>query len=178
MVMTKLKKNSVFLPFPRREIPASRLAERKRPFLRRTIAILLLIASPHILGASTPTFPRFAYVANNQDDTVSIFAIERARLRSAGYIYTGEGSNPRSLVVTPAQTFLYVGEGSVGIGGYSINVINGHLTPVPGSPFHTGVVVNVEIASERQVHSCGNGDTCTRLGLRGGECYYQSFSLL
>ncbi len=115
----------------------------KVAFSKRVFATLLLVALPTLLQASTPTFARFAYVANNKDDTVSIFAIERARLRSAGYIYTGKGSNPRSLVVTPAQTFLYVAEGGVGIGGYSINVINGQLTAVPGSPFHLGAVFKV-----------------------------------
>jgi hypothetical protein len=39
---------------------------------------------------------RFAYVANNQDDTVSIFAIRQSNLRPAGYIFSGSGSNPPS----------------------------------------------------------------------------------
>src|SRR5208283_3110794 len=55
-----------------------------------------------------------------------------------GYVYTGSGSNPRAVVVTPSQSFLYVAEGNAGIAGYAINIINGSLTPVPGSPFLTG----------------------------------------
>ncbi len=87
--------------------------------------------------------PRFAYVANNQDDTVSIFAIRGYRLQAVGYVYTGAGSNPRAVVVAPSQAFLYVAEGNVGIAGYAINNINGGLTPVPGSPFLTGTMFSV-----------------------------------
>src|ERR1700689_2889042 len=87
--------------------------------------------------------PRFAYVANNQDDTVSIFAIRKAGLRAVGYIYTGAGSNPRAVAVTPSQTFLYVAEGEVAIGAYAINITNGSLTPVPGSPFLTGTEFSI-----------------------------------
>jgi 6-phosphogluconolactonase len=99
---------------------------------------ILLFASYFGHGASHAPVPRFAYVANNQDDTVSIFAIRGYRLQAVGYVYTGSGSNPRSVVVTPLQSFLYVAEGSVGIAGYAINNINGSLTPVLGSPFLTG----------------------------------------
>src|SRR4029077_3718013 len=87
--------------------------------------------------------PRFAYVANNQDDTVSIFAIRGYRLQAVGYVYTGSGSNPRAVVVTPSQGFLYVAEGNAGIAGYAINNINGGLAPVPGSPFLTGNMFSV-----------------------------------
>src|ERR1700722_4188715 len=73
--------------------------------------VILMLASTYGQCATHPLVPRFAYVANNQDDTVSIFAIKKAGLRSVGYVYTGAGSNPRSVVVTPSQTFLYVAEG-------------------------------------------------------------------
>src|SRR5260370_24693086 len=86
---------------------------------------------------------RFAYVANNQDDTVSILVIRGYRLQAVGYVYTGSGSNPRAVVVTPSQAFLYVAEGNVGIAGYAINNINGGLTPIPGSPFLTGSMFSV-----------------------------------
>lgn len=94
-------------------------------------------------GANQPLIPRFAYVANNQDDTISIFAIRQSNLRPAGYVYTGSGSNPRAIVVTPSQSFLYVAEGNIGIGAYSINTTNGNLTPVPGSPFLTGAEFSI-----------------------------------
>jgi 6-phosphogluconolactonase len=101
------------------------------------VAMLTLLASSHAHGVRA-LVPRFAYVANNQDDTVSIFAIRGYRLQAVGYVYTGSGSNPRAVVVTPSQDFLYVAEGNVGIAGYAVNTINGVLTPVPGSPFVTG----------------------------------------
>src|ERR1035441_112170 len=94
-------------------------------------------------GAGRPLVPRFAYVANNQDDTVSIFAIRQSNLRPAGYVFSGSGSNPRAVVVTPSQSFLYVAEGSVGIGAYAINTMNGNLTPIPGSPFLTGTEFSI-----------------------------------
>src|SRR5260370_42292065 len=103
-------------------------------------AVISLFSSTYGQGR---LYPRFAYVANNQDDTVSIFAIRKSRLRSVGYVYTGSGSNPRSVVVTPSQAFLYVAEGNVGIAGYAINNISGGLTPVPGSPFLTGTMFSV-----------------------------------
>jgi len=105
-------------------------------------ATILLLAAAHTHAARV-LVPRFAYVANNQDDTVSIFAIRGYRLQAVGYVYTGSGSNPRGVVVTPSQDFLYIAEGNVGIAGYAVNTINGVLTPVPGSPFLTGPEFNI-----------------------------------
>ena len=104
-------------------------------------AILLLVPTYGDTARHTVA-PRFAYVANNSDDTVSIFAIENARLRSVGYVYTGAGSNPRSIVVSPSQAFLYVA-GNSGIAGYAVSNISGSLSPVPGSPFETGSVLSL-----------------------------------
>ena len=101
-------------------------------------AALSLLIGTCGYGASRALVPRFAYVANNQDDTVSIFAIRGYRLRAVGYVYTGLGSNPRSVVGTPSQAFLYVALGNVGIAAYSVNNITGSLTPVVGSPFVAG----------------------------------------
>src|SRR6202049_3328512 len=108
--------------------------------LAATISVLI---SAYGHGATSTLVPRFAYVANNQDDTVSIFAIRGYRLQAVGYVYTGSGSNPRAVVVTPSQAFLYVAEGNAGIAGYAINNINGGLAPVPGSPFLTGSMFSV-----------------------------------
>jgi len=106
--------------------------------IRRFLFCIVLLTVSRGFGASQNLVPRFAYVANNQDDTVSIFAIRKSCLRSVGYVYTGSGSNPRAVVVTPSQAFLYVAEGNVGIAGYAINNLNGSLTPVPGSPLQSG----------------------------------------
>jgi len=106
-------------------------------------AAISLLTSTYGYSSTNTLVPRFAYVANNQDDTVSIFAIRGYRLQAVGYVYTGSGSNPRAVVVTPSQAFLYVAEGNAGIAGYAINNINGGLTPVPGSPFLTGSMFSV-----------------------------------
>jgi 6-phosphogluconolactonase len=108
--------------------------------MNRRLNVLFAVASLFIspLAHSARHAPRFAYVANNQDDTVSIFSVHQAGLRAIGYTYTGSGSNPRAVAVTPSQAFLYVAEGNVGIGGYAVNSVNGNLTPVPGSPFMSG----------------------------------------
>jgi 6-phosphogluconolactonase len=106
----------------------------------RAFKVLVVVASTFTssYGYCATHVPRFAYVANNQDDTVSIFSIHQAGLRAIGYVYTGFGSNPRTVAVTPSQAFLYVAEANVGIGGYEVNPVTGNLTPVPGSPFTTG----------------------------------------
>jgi 6-phosphogluconolactonase len=103
-----------------------------RPFfgaLALSSAALLFPAS-----AATQAY-RFAYVANGSDDTISIFTIEKAKLESRGYVYSGPGSGPRALVVTPSQEFLYAANGHSGISGYAIDAGSGNLTQVPGSPF-------------------------------------------
>jgi 6-phosphogluconolactonase (cycloisomerase 2 family) len=86
-----------------------------RSKLRAVLLILTLIglAFRDAVAASS-TIPRFAYVANGQDDTVSIFAVEKAHLRAAGYVYVGPGSNPLSVTVAPSQRFLYVARLSYG----------------------------------------------------------------
>ncbi|MFZ3266319.1 MAG: beta-propeller fold lactonase family protein [Terriglobales bacterium] len=106
-------------------------------------AAISLVISTCGYGANQPLIPRFAYVANNQDDTISIFAIRQSNLRPAGYVYSGSGSNPRAIVVTPSQSFLYVAEGNIGIGAYAINTMNGSLTLVSGSPFLTGAEFSI-----------------------------------
>ena len=111
--------------------------------LNSLIVIVSLFISSY--GYCARHVPRFAYVANNQDDSVSIFSIHQAGLRAIGYIYTGSGSNPRAVAVTPSQAFLYVAEGNVGIGGYAVDSVNGSLTPVPGSPFITGPEFNIVV---------------------------------
>jgi YVTN family beta-propeller protein len=107
-------------------------------------AFLSLLTSSYGHGAGR-TIPRFAYVANNQDDTVSIFSVQQSNLRAAGYVYTGAGSNPRAVAVTPSQSYLYVAEGNVGIAGYAIDNISGSLTPIPGSPFLTGTEFSISM---------------------------------
>jgi 6-phosphogluconolactonase len=121
-------------------------------FDSRTIFLFLAMIAAALgeAGASPALTPRFAYVANGQDNTVSIFAIERAQLRALGYVYVGLHSNPVAVAVTPSQKFLYVASGRSGVYAYSIDASLGTLTPVPGSPFGTGQQFAVAVtASER-----------------------------
>jgi 6-phosphogluconolactonase len=109
-------------------------------------------------AAASDTTPRFAYVANGQDDTVSIFAIEKAHLRAAGYVYVGSGSNPVSVAVTPSQRFLYVASGASGVYGYTIDSATGTVGPIPGSPFGTGPEFSISVTpSEHFLIAAGAG---------------------
>lgn len=75
--------------------------------------------------------PRFAYVPNVYDNTLSIFTIDTAtgRLRHNGYITTDTG--PRSVAIDPSGKYLYlVSFYSFTIKAYAINAASGALTLV------------------------------------------------
>jgi len=64
--------------------------------------------------------PRFAYVVDSKDDSVSVYAIDNAagRLRSLGY--TPTGTNPRGIAFRPDGRFAYVvNAGTAGAGSVS-----------------------------------------------------------
>lgn len=111
--------------------------------LRILFLCLLLVnfvgTGAFVFGATPPPKPRFVYVANNQDGTVSTFLVDQAMLRARGYVSLGGDSSPISLTLTPSQKFLYVGNNSsFGIAGFAVNAATGDLTPVAGSPFDSG----------------------------------------
>src|SRR5437879_9281130 len=96
-----------------------------RSFTERLVVFCILAFSPiacaPTYGATASQKPRFAYVANNQDGTVSIFEIDHAMLRARDYVYEA-GSSPLSLALTPSQKFLYVGgNGSPSLVAYAVN---------------------------------------------------------
>jgi hypothetical protein len=84
--------------------------------------------------------PRFAYVANQGDDTVSIYIVDATtgQLRHNGYVAAGTG--PSSVTVDPSGRFAYVANQfpDNNISGYTIDASSGALTPLPGSPFAAG----------------------------------------
>ncbi len=103
------------------------------------ISILLVLAPLTACGgggggaASAPpnNVPRFAYVANANDNTVSIFTVNAAtgQLRHNGYITTEV--SPHSVSVDPSGKFAYVANwGSNTISAYTINASTGALTSV------------------------------------------------
>ncbi len=93
-------------------------------------------------GAAGVTYtPKFAYVANQQSNNVSGYAINAgtgALTPVAGSPF-GAGSSPASVAVNPSGTFAYVANaGSSSVSAYAIDASTGGLAPVAGSPFAIG----------------------------------------
>ena len=92
-----------------------------------------------VVSCVTSPVPRFAYVANPRDNTVSFYTVNAAtgQLRHNGYI--AAGTYPISVTVDPAGKFAYVvNQTSNTVSAYTINASTGALTAVTGSPFATG----------------------------------------
>jgi hypothetical protein len=90
---------------------------------------------------TTTIYPRFAYVANRLDNTISIYTVNAStgQLHHNGYV--AAGTNPRSVTVDPSGRFAYAAnEGSNTISVYSINQATGALTP--GTPVAAGTWPN------------------------------------
>ena len=98
-------------------------------------------SSPQVVplsGASMGLLTRFAYTANQDSNTVSIFTVDlgSGRLRANGYAVAG--TSPKAVAVAPSNKFAYVvNSGDNTIAGYSINANNGQLTPLTGLPLAT-----------------------------------------
>ena len=108
---------------------------RLHPTLIRVFFAITLLLSL-IPAASGAGAPRFTFVANTGDNTLSTYTVNATTglLRNNGYVLVG--SKPVGATVTPAGNFLYVANsGSSNISAFAVNVQNGSLTPVTGSPF-------------------------------------------
>jgi 6-phosphogluconolactonase (cycloisomerase 2 family) len=92
---------------------------------------------------------QFAYVANSTDNTISGYWIDPDNasvgpgnlnpIAGAADVAATTGTLPVSLATNPAGTFLYAANQASGnVSGFSINLANGSLTPIPGSPFAAG----------------------------------------
>ena len=97
--------------------------------------------SPQIVDLSGSGFlePRFAYVANSNSNTVSVYTINvtTGQLRNNGYVLAG--TFPESVMVDPSGRFAYVANfASNNISAYTINAGTGDLTPIAGSPYPAG----------------------------------------
>ena len=98
-------------------------------------ASILCLGLPHLRAATS--VPRFAYVPNIKDNTVSIYTVNAStgQLRDNGYVRAGRGPGEATL----AGSFLYVSNfTSNDISAYSVNPSTGALEPVAGSPFGAG----------------------------------------
>src|SRR5438445_416189 len=83
-------------------------------------------------GGAVPAtnIPRYAFVANNSDNSVSSYVVDAAagRLKYIGKVATG--ANPNSVTVDPSGRYAYVANGgSANVSQYTIGA-NGALTPM------------------------------------------------
>ena len=79
-------------------------------------------------GGAAAVYPRFAYVADESDNSVAFYAVNAntGRLRYQGKI--SAGTNPRSITVDPSGKYAYVAKsGSNDVSQYSI-AADGTLT--------------------------------------------------
>jgi 6-phosphogluconolactonase (cycloisomerase 2 family) len=100
------------------------------------IAVVSLLLFSLTTQAFAVTTPRFAFVANSADNTVSIFTVNGTTgyLRHNGYVLTG--SAPSGVAVTPSGAFLYVANsGSSNVSAFAVDLADGALTALTGSPF-------------------------------------------
>src|SRR5512139_737025 len=92
-------------------------------------------------GGIEARIPRFAYVANWADNSVSAYTIDATTgaLRSVAGSPTAAGTSPCSVTVDPSGKFTYVANvNSNNVSAYTINATTGALTAVAGSPFAVG----------------------------------------
>jgi len=107
-----------------------------------------MFAIAAIIGLAWPLQAQFVYVANDVDNTVSGYAIDRktGALKPVPGSPFATGSVAFTVAVDPTAQFAYVVNVSFvnppspgTVSGYSIDRKTGALTPVPGSPFVEGV---------------------------------------
>ena len=80
--------------------------------------------------------PRFAYVVNSYDSTLSGFIVDSrsGQLRPNGHVSTGKF--PASVLVHPSGKYVYVAQQTgMKIAAFSVDPVSGRLTPLPDSPF-------------------------------------------
>ncbi|MFT7479651.1 MAG: 6-phosphogluconolactonase (cycloisomerase 2 family), partial [Gammaproteobacteria bacterium] len=106
-------------------------------------SILFLVSASMTSMASAAPGERasFAYVANADDDTLSIFAIDAdsGRMSNAGYQAAASGEEaPRAVVVHPNGDYLFVANAdTANLSTYTIDPSNGRLTAL--APTATGI---------------------------------------
>ena len=86
--------------------------------------------------AARPLVARFAYVANQNDSTISAYTVDAVsgRWRDNGYYPVGN-LRPSSVAVDPYNRFVYaVGPGETSVYGFSINKTSGALSALPATP--------------------------------------------
>jgi 6-phosphogluconolactonase len=118
-------------------------------FWKGEILSLSLVLGLSLVGAS-PLWAHhpagFAYVTNGGANSVSAYDIDATTgaLTPAPGSPFATGEFPVSVAVHPTGRFAYVANAGIptqtySVSGYAVNEKTGALTPVPGSPFATGV---------------------------------------
>src|SRR5215472_4706890 len=116
-------------------LPLRECSVKSRFELLSLAAAILCLSSPDFGAAAT--VPRFAYVPNFKDNTLSLYTVNAStgQLRDNGYVVTGQGPGE----VTLGGRFLYVSDFFANeVSAYRINTTQGALTRVAGSPFTAG----------------------------------------
>jgi 6-phosphogluconolactonase (cycloisomerase 2 family) len=113
-----------------------------------TVPVTFTVGPP----APSATVPRFVYATNQNENTLSTYAVDAAsgQLRPTGYVLGG--GYLTSVVVEPSGRFAYVANQGSSVLAYGINSATGSLTAVPGSPFATGtnpLAVRVDPSGQR-----------------------------
>ena len=102
----------------------------------RVFGLLLGVALVSI--SALAAVPRFAYVVNSKDATVSVYAVDAAsgQLRNNGYVLT---ETKPSGVTIAGGAFVYVSNsGKNNVSAFTLDALTGALTAVAGSPFTAG----------------------------------------
>lgn len=105
----------------------------------------------HGMVAAAAEVPRFAYVANSYDSTLSEFIIDShsGQLRPNGHVPTGKF--PSSVLAHPSGKYVYVAQQTgMKIIGFSVDPLNGRLTSLPDSPFDPKVTSPFWMAMDPQ----------------------------
>src|SRR5229473_2973037 len=102
---------------------------------------VLVIGSTHLIIVATvgTAIPRYAYVTNLSDDTLSIYSVNPAtgQLRPHGYVLTD--SHPDAISLDPSGKFAYTANNQANdVSAFTVDSATGSLTPVPGPPFAAG----------------------------------------
>lgn len=93
------------------------------PTLSLTVVLTLLLFLSMAPCAFGVTDPRFAFVANANDNTISVYTVNATSgfLRDNGYVAVG--AKPSGVTVAPNGKFLYVADsGAAGVSAFSVSL--------------------------------------------------------
>ena len=110
----------------------------------KTVAIAITRVFGVFLGvalfaiSALAAVPRFAYVVNSKDATLSTYSVDAVsgHLRNNGYVLTE--AKPSGVTIA-GGAFVYVSNsGKNNVSAFKLDAVTGALTPVTGSPFGAG----------------------------------------